>query len=213
MKNIKKKLKNKKFKLKENLIKNKKKVNSNINIISSEKYPNLHSRNCSKKESRNLLNLTPNSTASSSMRKLLTIYPTKPSINYKNDIIGKYEKDAKLNKFLMNLKLNEYNYNYLRKQIRNECGIHIVKKRNKSTFSGILYDLELVNRLIKVKKEKSCNNKTYNDFSFVSSYDFSFNDISFSHIYIPVINKRSRNINNFQTFSNNFNSKRKNNHL
>ena len=210
MKNIKKKLKNKKFKLKENLIKNKKNVNLNIKIISSEKYPNLHSRNCSKKESRNLLNLTPNSTAASSMRKLLTVNPTKPSIN-KNESLEKYEKEVKLNRFLQNLKLNEYNYNYLRKQIRNECGIHKVKKRNKRNFSDMPFDLELVNRLIKVKKEKSCNNKSYNDFSFMSSYDFSFNDISFSHIYIPVINKRSRNINTFQnTHSNNFNIKRKN---
>ena len=208
MKNIKKKLKNKKFKLKENLIKNKKKVNSNINIISSEKYPNLHSRNCSKKESRNLLNLTPNSTAASSMRKLLTVNPTKPSIYNKNESV---EKEVKLNQFLMNLKLNEYNYNYLRKQIRNECGIHKVKKRNKRNFSDMPFDLELVNRLVKVKKEKSLKNKSVNDFSFVSSYDFSFNDISFSHIHIPVINKRSRNINNFNyTHSNNFNIKRKN---
>ena len=208
MKNIKKKLKNKKFKLKENLIKNKKKVNSNINIISSEKYPNLHSRNLSKKESRNLLNLTPNSTAASSMRKLLTVNPTKPSIYNKNESV---EKEVKLNQFLMNLKLNEYNYNYLRKQIRNECGIHKVKKRNKRNFSDMPFDLELVNRLVKVKKEKSLKNKSVNDFSFVSSYDFSFNDISFSHIHIPVINKRSRNINNFNyTHSNNFNIKRKN---
>ena len=216
VKNIKKNLKKKKLKLKENKIEltsNKTNINSNINLISNEKYPNLHSRNFSKQESRNHLNLSPNSTASSSMRKLLTIYPTKPSIYYKNDIIGKYEKDAKLNKFLMNLKLNEYNYNYLRKQIRNECGIHKVKKRNKRNFSDMPFDLELVNRLIKVKKEKSSKNKSFNDFSFISSYDFSFNDISCSHIHIPVINKRSRNINNFQTFSNNFNSKRKNNHL
>ena len=208
MKNIKKKLKNKKLKLKENLIKNKKNVNLNIKIISSEKYPNLHSRNCSKKESRNLLNLTPNSTAASSMRKLLTVNPTKPSIYNKNESV---EKEVKLNQFLMNLKLNEYNYNYLRKQIRNECGIHKVKKRNKRNFSDMPFDLELVNRLVKVKKEKSLKNKSVNDFSFVSSYDFSFNDISFSHIHIPVINKRSRNINNFNyTHSNNFNIKRKN---
>ena len=207
MKNIKKKLKNKKFKLKENLIKNKKKVNSNINIISSEKYPNLHSRNLSKKESRNLLNLTPNSTAASSMRKLLTVNPTKPSIYNKNESL---EKEVKLNQFLMNLKLNEYNYNFLRKQIRNECGIHKVKKRNKRNFSDMPFNLELVNRLVKVKKEKSLKNKSVNDFSFVSSYDFSFNDISFSHIHIPVINKRSRNINNYYTHSNNFNIKRKN---
>ena len=211
-------LKNFKRKLRINERKKKKKttgivtLNNNLKFLSSEKYPNIHSRNLSKIESKTHLNLSPNSTATSSVRKIKTlINSTKPSLYTKTENIDKYEKEGKLQLFLSNLRRNEYNYNYLRKQIHKECGFYTVNKRKTRNFSNSPFNKEFEIRLINLKKEKSFKYKSVNDFSFVSNNDISFNDISYSHIHIPIIKKKE---NNFEfNISNKHNIKSKNIHL